>query len=179
MFCCACWLTGAAQNTDDNTAEMNFHSFTMTDINGIEIDLSTFKGKKLLVVNVASECGFTSQYEQLQELYEQYGGDGFEIIAFPANNFGGQEPGTSTEIKEFCTSNYGVSFTVMEKISVTGDDQHELYQWLLDEANKGAEEVEMIWNFQKFFIDEDGNYTGWEHPKTLPTDEAITNWISS
>lgn len=171
------------ENTDNenvnNNTTMNFHSFTMTDLMGNEINMAGFAGKKLLVVNTASECGNTPQYEQLQELYNQYGGDGFEIIGFPANNFGGQEPGSDSEIAEFCTKNYGVTFTMMSKISVKGDDQHELYQWLTQKAKNGVEDVEMLWNFQKFMIDEEGNFAGWQDPGVLPADEVIVSWIKS
>lgn len=167
--------TASAQNNE----EMNFHSFTMTNLAGEEVDLSTFAGKKLLVVNVASECGYTKQYEQMQAVYDEFGGDHFEIIAFPANNFGGQEPGTATEIQEFCSTKFGVTFTMMDKISVKGDDQHELYKWLTTKELNGSEDVDMIWNFQKFLIDEDGNFDGWVEPQVLPDDAQIIDWIKS
>ena len=110
------------------TAMQNFHDFTVTDINGNPYDLSQLKGKKVLVVNTASECGLTPQYELLQELYDAKGGNGFEIIGFPANNFGGQEPGSDAQIASFCSKNYGVTFPMMAKISVKGDDMHPLYK---------------------------------------------------
>jgi glutathione peroxidase len=155
----------------------NFHDFTVTTIDGRECNLSSFKGKKILVVNVASKCGLTPQYTQLQELYEKYGPEKFIIIGFPANNFGAQEPGTNEEISEFCSVNYGVTFPVMAKISVKGDDIHPLYAWLTNQSENGKQNAEVTWNFQKFMIDEKGDWVGYAEPRTLPTDEAIISWI--
>lgn len=160
-----------------NAQEMNFHSFTVSDIDGNSYDLSQLKGKKVLVVNTASECGLTPQYETLEELYEQFGGDDFTIIGFPANNFGAQEPGSDEEIKQFCQKNYGVSFPMMSKISVKGEDQHEVYQWLTQKAKNGVEDAEVSWNFQKFMIDENGNYVSMVPPKESPACDKIVNWI--
>lgn len=160
-----------------NAQEMNLHSFTVKDINGENFDLSQLKGKKVLVVNTASECGLTPQYETLEEVYQQYGGDDFVIIGFPANNFGGQEPGTNEEIKGFCQKNYGVSFPMMSKISVKGSDQHELYKWLTKKSENGVEDAEVSWNFQKFMIDENGNYVGMVPPRESPDCDRIINWI--
>lgn len=134
------------------------YDFTAKTIDGKEYDFSTLKGKKVLIVNTASKCGFTPQYEQLEELYKQKGGDDFEIIGFPANNFMGQEPGSNEEIANFCQKNYGVTFTMMEKISVKGKDQAPLYTWLTEKEQNGVENAKVKWNFQKFLIDEDGNY---------------------
>ena len=156
----------------------NFHDFKVKNIDGEEISLEEFKGKKVLVVNVASKCGFTSQYEDLQKLYEEYGGEDFTIIGFPANNFLKQEPGTNEEIKEFCTLNYGVTFPMMEKISVKGKDIHPLYEWLTKEENNGVMDAKVSWNFQKFMINEDGSLYGYVSPKTKPFSEKITSWIS-
>lgn len=163
-------LNSKAQN-------MNLHSFTVEDINGDQFDLSQLKGKKVLVVNTASECGLTPQYETLEEVYQEYGGDEFTIIGFPANNFGGQEPGSDEEIKQFCQKNYGVSFPMMSKISVKGSDQHELYQWLTNKSKNGVEDAEVSWNFQKFMIDESGNYVSMVSPKESPDCDKIVNWI--
>lgn len=157
---------------------INFHSFTMETIDGEEISLSEFKGKKVLVVNVASKCGLTPQYEELQKLYEEYGGDDFTIVGFPANNFLKQEPGTNDEIKEFCTLNYGVTFPMMAKISVKGKDIDPLYEWLTIEENNGVMDAKVSWNFQKFMIDEDGNFVDKVSPKGSPYDEKIINWIN-
>ena len=157
----------------------NFHDFTVKDIDGKEFALSQLKGKKVLVVNVASKCGLTPQYKQLQELYETYGKEGkFVIIAFPANNFGKQEPGTNEEIKAFCTTHYQVTFPVMAKLSVKGEDVAPLYQWLTQKSENGQADVEVIWNFQKFMIDEKGNWVGTIDPRILPTDEKIVSWIT-
>jgi len=155
----------------------NFHSFSVKTIDGKEFSLVQLKGKKVLVVNVASKCGLTPQYEQLQALFKEYGGDKFVIVGFPANNFGAQEPGTNEEIQEFCRQNYGVTFPMMAKISVKGDDIAPVYSWLTKKNENGKEDVEVTWNFQKFMIDEDGNWVGTIPPGTLPTDDKIISWI--
>jgi len=155
----------------------NFYDFTVKSISGEDFPLSSLKGKKVLVVNVASKCGFTPQYAQLQELYDKYGPDKFVIIGFPANNFMHQEPGTNEEIQEFCQINYGVTFPMMEKISVKGKDIHPLYKWLTEKSENGKENAKVTWNFQKFMIDENGHLVGHVSPKTSPTDEKIINWI--
>lgn len=160
-----------------NAQEMNLHNFTVTDIDGNTFDLSQLKGKKVLVVNTASECGLTPQYETLEEVYQQFGTENFTIIGFPANNFGSQEPGSNETIKAFCSKNYGVSFPMMAKISVKGKDQHELYQWLTQKEKNGVEDAEVSWNFQKFMIDENGNYVGMVSPRESPASDEIINWI--
>ncbi len=166
-------------STATNGQEMKtLHDFKMTTIDGQEFDLSQLKGKKVMVVNTASECGLTPQYENLEELYKEFGGDKFTVIGFPANNFGGQEPGSDDEIKAFCTKNYGVTFQMFSKISVKGDDQHPLYQWLTKKELNGVSDAEMLWNFQKFLIDENGKWVRNVHPQTLPIDEDIVNWIT-
>ena len=157
----------------------SLHDFKVYDIYGDPFDLADLKGKKVLVVNTASKCGLTPQYEGLQALYEQYGGDNFTIIGFPANNFANQEPGTNEEIVEFCTANYGVSFPMMSKISVKGDDMHPLYQWLTRKSENGKFDAEVTWNFQKFMIDENGNIVDYAAPRETPDSEKIVNWISS
>jgi glutathione peroxidase len=157
--------------------DTGFYSYTVKTIDGEDFALSQLKGKKVMVVNVASKCGLTPQYEQLQALYEQYKDRNFIIIGFPANNFGAQEPGTNKEIKEFCTGNYGVTFPMMAKISVKGDDIAPLYQWLTSKAANGHEDAEVQWNFHKFLIDENGQWVKSVAPRTLPTDEEIVAWI--
>ena len=132
------------------------------------MSLSEFKGKKVLVVNVASKCGLTPQYKQLQELYDTYVKGNFVVVGFPANNFGGQEPGTNEEIQEFCTLNYSVTFPMMAKISVKADDIAPLYRWLTQKSENGRQDAEVTWNFQKFLIDEQGNWAGVFEPRTLP-----------
>lgn len=155
----------------------NFHDFTVEAIDGKEFPLRELKGKKVLVVNVASKCGLTPQYKQLQELYDKYGSGDFVIIGFPANNFLGQEPGTNEEIKEFCSLNYGVTFPMMAKISVKGKNIAPLYKWLTQKSENGKEDAKVTWNFQKFMINEDGTWAGYVSPRESPLSEKITSWI--
>lgn len=157
--------------------KMSFYDFKVTDIDGKSFDLSTLKGKKVLVVNTASKCGHTPQYAQLEELYKKYGGENFVIIGFPANNFLSQEPGTNAEIKNFCTTNYGVTFPMMAKISVKGKDIAPLYKWLTTKTENGVIDAPVKWNFQKFMIDENGKIAGVVPPSDLPTIPKIVNWI--
>lgn len=133
----------------------NIYEFKLKTLDGKEITLAQFKGKKILIVNVASECGYTPQYKNLQALHEKYGNK-LVVIGFPANNFGGQEPGTSSEIKTFCTKNYGVTFQMMEKVSVKGKDTHPLFQWLSNKEQNGVCDDSPSWNFCKYLIDENG-----------------------
>lgn len=160
-----------------NAQEMSLHDFSVKDINGDDFDLSQLKGKKVMVVNTASECGLTPQYETLEEVYKEFGGDNFTIIGFPANNFGGQEPGSNEEIKSFCQKNYGVTFPMMSKISVKGDDKHPVYQFLTEKEKNGVENSEVSWNFQKFLIDEDGKYVMSVGPQRSPATDKIIEWI--
>lgn len=155
----------------------SIHDFKVTDLYGEEFDFSTLKGKKVMVVNTASECGLTPQYEQLQEVYEHYKDKDFTIVGFPANNFGAQEPGSDKEIAAFCKKNYGVTFPMMSKISVKGDDMHELYQFLTQKSQNGLEDSEVKWNFQKYLLDEKGHLVKVVQPQTLPDDESIIKWI--
>lgn len=160
-------------------AQTGFYDFTVKDINGEDYPLSQLKGKKVLVVNTASKCGNTPQYEGLQALYETYGEDGFVIIGFPANNFAKQEPGTNEEIASFCKLNYGVSFPMMSKISVKGKDQHPLYTWLTSKSLNGLEDSKVTWNFQKYMVDEEGQLLGHLSPKTEPDSEELVSWVSN
>jgi glutathione peroxidase len=159
--------------------QTNFHSFKTKTIDGKVFDLSSLKGKKVLVVNTASKCGLTPQYKDLQELYLKYGGDKFVIIGFPANNFLSQEPGSNSEIKQFCTENYEVTFPMMQKISVKGEDIDPIYKWLTSKSLNGKMDAEVSWNFQKFMIDENGNFVDMASPRTKPSDEKIIKWITS
>lgn len=131
------------------------YEFKPTNINGKEIPLSEYEGKVLLIVNTASKCGYTPQYEGLQALYEKYNDQGVEVLGFPANNFGGQEPGTDEEIKQFCKVNYDVTFPMFSKVSVKGDDKHPLFQYLTS-ADNADFKGEIKWNFEKFLIGKDG-----------------------
>lgn len=161
-----------------NAQQKSFYDFTVKTIDGKDLPLSTFKGKKVLVVNVASKCGFTPQYAKLEELYAKYGKDNFVVIGFPANNFLHQEPGSNEEIKAFCTLNYGVTFPMMEKISVKGKDIAPLYQWLTQKNENGVEDAKVGWNFHKFLIDENGNWVASYGSTTDPLSEKIVSWIT-
>lgn len=174
-----CIILGLALTVGAVAQQKNFHDFTVKDIDGKDFALSQLKGKKVMVVNVASKCGLTPQYEQLQMLYEIYGNQNFVIIGFPANDFLKQEPGSNEEIKEFCTANYGVTFPMMEKISVKGKDMAPLYKWLTTKAENGKEDAKVSWNFQKFLIDENGNWIKSVSPKTSPMAEEIVKWIEN
>ncbi len=167
----------STENNHDMEVRKTLYDFTVKDIDGNDFSLASLKGKKVLVVNVASKCGLTPQYEQLQELYEKYRYLNFVIIGFPANNFMGQEPGTNEEIKEFCTANYGVTFPMMEKISVKGKDQAPLYKWLTNKSENGVLDQEVTWNFQKFMVDEEGHLVDVVLPKESPMSDKIINWI--
>jgi glutathione peroxidase len=159
--------------------QKSFYDFKVTTIDGQPFDLSSLKGKKVLVVNTASKCGYTPQYAQLEELYKKYGGEKFTIIGFPANNFMSQEPGTNEEIRQFCTVNYGVTFPMMAKISVKGKDIAPLYRWLTEKEENGVMDAPVKWNFQKFMIDETGKLAGMVPPGEKPDTEKIINWINS
>lgn len=156
--------------------ENTFYDFKIKDINGQEVDFNSFKGKKIMIVNVASKCGYTKQYAALQELNEQYG-DKIVILGFPANNFGGQEPGSNEEIKEFCTTEFGVTFPMFEKVSVKGFDKHPLYRWLSDSKLNGWNNEEPGWNFCKYLIDEKGDLIKFLPSSVAPLDEVILNFV--
>ena len=157
--------------------QQSFYDFTVKDIAGNDFKLSSLKGKKVLVVNTASKCGLTPQFKQLQSVFETYGGDEFTIIGFPANNFANQEPKSNEEIVEFCQLNYGVTFPMMSKISVKGDDIHPIYQWLTQKSKNGVLDSEVQWNFQKYLIDENGHLVEMVVPKVKPDDDKILSWI--
>jgi glutathione peroxidase len=162
-----------------NTNSQNsIYSFKVKTIEGSIFDFNTLKGKKVLIVNTASRCGFTPQYKDLEELYKKYGGEHFIILGFPANNFKEQEPGSNSEIKQFCQLNYGVTFPMMEKVSVKGADICPLYLWLTSKKLNGKMDSEVKWNFQKYLIDENGNMADIVEPKESPLSEKIVNWIT-
>lgn len=146
---------------------MNIYDFTVKDNMGEEVSLSEYKGKVLLVVNTASKCGFTPQYEELQKLYDKYKDKDFVVLAFPCNQFGGQEPGNDQEIKSFCSLNYGVNFPVFSKINVNGKEAHPLYVYLKKEKG-GVIGSSIKWNFTKFLIDAEGNVVERYAPTTKP-----------
>lgn len=153
------------------------HSFKARDIEGNRIDFGQFKGKKLLLVNTASKCGFTPQFEQLQALYEKYKDNSFTVIGFPSNDFANQDPGTNSEIEEFCRKNYNVSFLMMEKIHVKGDSIHPIYFWLTHKSENGKKNSKVKWNFQKYMIDEEGQLVDYVSSWRKPNCRKITRWI--
>jgi glutathione peroxidase len=148
--------------------------FTMKTIDGGDVALSKYKGKVLLIINVASKCGNTPQYKDLEALYNKYKDQGFMILGFPANNFGAQEPGTDQEIKTFCSTTYGVTFDMFSKISVKGDDQHPLYRLITSDSTYGGD---VKWNFQKYLVDREGNLAGKYLPKVQPMSDVLTSAI--
>lgn len=162
----------------DAVAQKSFYDFKMKTIEGKDFDFAQLKGKRVMVVNTASMCGNTPQYAELEKLYKENSGKNFTILGFPANNFGAQEPGSNAEIKEFCTKNYGVTFPMFEKVSVKGDDMVPLYHWLTEKAQNGVQDAPVKWNFQKFLIDEKGNWAGVVEHKTAPASEQVINFIN-
>lgn len=157
----------------DNT----IYQFTVKDINGNSFPLSQLKGKKVMIVNTASKCGLTPQYKELQELYTTYKDSNFVIIGFPSNDFMGQEPGSNEEIETFCQVNYGVTFPMMEKITVKDKGIHPLYSFLTEKSKNGLEDSKVKWNFQKYLINENGVLEKVIDPRTLPTDPEVIEWI--
>ena len=153
----------------------SFYDIAINDIHGHKMDLSQFKGKKILIVNVASECGYTPQYTQLQELYDSHK-EHLVILGCPSNDFGGQEPGKSEEIVTFCQKNYGVTFPLTEKLGIT-EDTHALYQWLCKKELNGVEDHVVKWNFNKFLVDEQGKLLAYFPSGTSPLDEQIASLI--
>ncbi|MBX3282352.1 MAG: glutathione peroxidase [Acidobacteria bacterium] len=148
--------------------------FTVRDIDGSDVKLSKYKGDVILIVNVASKCGYTPQYEGLQAIYKKYKDKGFYVLGFPANNFGGQEPGTNSEIKEFCESKFHVTFPMFAKISVKGDDIDPLYKFLTDKKTNGEFAGDISWNFNKFLVDRNGNVVARFSSKDTPESETVT-----
>ena len=155
-----------------------FYDFKVKTLEGGDFDFSSLKGKKVMIVNTASKCGNTPQYKDLEEVYEKYHGD-LVIIGFPANNFLSQEPGSASEIRKFCTENYGITFPLMTKISVKGDDMAPIYRWLTSKEKNGVMDSEVKWNFQKYLIDENGKLVDVVNPKDKVTSDKVTAWISS
>ncbi|WP_294219054.1 glutathione peroxidase [uncultured Chryseobacterium sp.] len=152
------------------------YDYKVESLDGKEINFADFKGKKILVVNTASECGFTPQYADLEKLYGEYK-DKLVIVGFPANNFGGQEPGTNKEIGAFCQKNYGVTFPMAAKVSVKGDDTAPIFKYLTEKDLNGVKNTTILWNFTKFLIDENGKLVDSFVSTTKPTDEAITKYL--
>lgn len=154
----------------------SIHGFTVKGIDGKNIKMSSFKGKKILVVNTASKCGYTPQYEALEKVYEQYKGQ-LVIIGFPCNQFGGQEPGTNEEIVEFCKKNYGVTFPLADKVDVKGENTAAIYQWLTQKSKNGVVDATISWNFNKFLLDENGKMIAYFPSNVKPDSEAILSHL--
>lgn len=154
-----------------------FYDFSATSIDGKEMSMSEFKGKKLLVVNTASKCGFTPQYADLERLYQEFGPEKFVILGFPANNFLWQEPKSNEEIASFCSLKYNVTFPMFAKISVKGSNQHPLYEWLTKKEQNGKADANVKWNFQKFMISEQGEWVDVVPPSENPYCEKILSWL--
>jgi glutathione peroxidase len=157
-------------------AAKSIYDFKVEGLEGGTIDFSAYKGKKILVVNTASNCGYTPQYKELEALYKKYK-ETLVIVGFPANNFGGQEPGSNIEIKAFCEKNYGVTFPMAAKVSVKGDDMAPIYQWLTQKSQNGVLDAEIKWNFNKFLIDENGKMVAYFPSKVSPVSEEITSQL--
>jgi glutathione peroxidase len=166
------------ENMNTETKVETIYQFKVKDLYGKEFDFSTLKGKKILIVNTASECGLTPQYKDLEAIYEKYKDKNFVIVGFPANNFGSQEPGSNEEIAKFCEKNYGVTFPMMSKISVKGKDMTEIYQYLTQKSRNGLQDSQVEWNFQKYLINEEGKLVKVLSPRVLPTDAEIVGWIN-
>ena len=158
------------------TQAQSIHNFTVKSIDGKTLNLASFKGKKILIVNTASKCGYTPQYEALEKVYEQYK-DKLVIIGFPCNQFGGQEPGSNEEIIAFCKKNYGVSFPLADKIDVKGDNMAPIYQWLTTKSKNGILDASISWNFNKFLIDENGKMIAYFPSNVKPDSETILSYL--
>lgn len=187
LFMFACFGGKKVYTVDESTKEKlttmedvkSIYDFKVETISGDTLDLATLKGKKVLIVNTASKCGLTPQFEQLEALYQQYKDQNFVIIGFPSNDFMGQDPGTNEEIAEFCQLNYGVSFPMMAKVVVKGKGKHLLYQYLTEKAHNQIDDFDIEWNFQKFLINGNGTIDKVVSPRTLPNTPEIIDWIKA
>ena len=178
-FALAFAVSKTGKGSEPSAKAKSVLDFTMKNIDGKDIKLNSYKGKTILIVNTASKCGYTPQYEGLQKIYDKYKDQGFVILGFPANNFGGQEPGSNEEIKEFCTMKYKVSFPMFAKISVKGDDIHPLYAFLTSKETDPDFAGDIPWNFSKFLIDRDGKIIARFSPKDAPESEKVVQAIES
>ncbi len=169
----------SASNIKSAVVAKSIYEFKVTDIDGKEVKLKKYKNKVVMFVNTASKCGYTPQYEGLQKIYDKYKDQGFVILGFPANNFGGQEPGSNEEIKDFCTLKYKVSFPMFAKISVKGDDQHPLYQYLTSEKTDPKFAGEITWNFNKFLVNDKGEIIARFSSKETPESKEVTTAIEN
>jgi glutathione peroxidase len=180
----SCQNQAQIQKVDKNKTEIpmtkqSIYQFKVVDLTGNTFDFVSLKGKKIMIVNTASKCGLTPQYKDLEVLYKEYQDKGFVIVGFPANNFASQEPGTSEEIASFCQMNYGVTFPMMDKVSVKGDDMCAVYQFLTQKSKNGLQDSDVEWNFQKYLVNENGELERVISPKTLPTDASVVDWIKA
>ena len=171
------FILGTMLLSSSSTTE-SIHQFVVTDIEGNKFDFSSLKGKKIMVVNTASRCGLTPQYEKLEELYTKYKSKNFIIVGFPANDFLMQEPGSNEDIAKFCKKNYGVSFPMMSKISVNGKKIHPVYKFLTKKSLNGLKDNKVEWNFQKYLLDEKGYLVRVISPSTAPDDASNFEWIN-
>ncbi len=174
LFAASIIAASAFTTVDKQAAKLpTIYQFKIEALTDGTIDFKSFKGKKILIVNTASKCGYTAQYEELQALYEKYK-DKLVVIGFPANNFGGQEPGSNAEIKEFCSSKFSVTFPMTTKVSVKGNDMHPIYQWLTSKEKNGVLDADIKWNFNKFLLNEKGELIAYFPSKVKPMSEEIT-----
>ncbi|MNK66045.1 hypothetical protein D3C87_853590 [compost metagenome] len=171
--------TNKLSKKDKAMAKETIYQFKVEDLSGDTFDFASLKGKKIMIVNTASKCGLTPQYKDLEAVYKEYKDKGFVIVGFPANNFASQEPGTAKEIETFCQQNYGVTFPMMNKVSVKGSDICEVYKFLTEKSRNGLQDSEVEWNFQKYLINEKGELVKVIKPKTLVTEPEVINWIKS
>ena len=178
LFACASLIFASFIIPSKHTpiVKSSIYHFKVEGLSGGTIDFAQFKGKKILIVNTASKCGFTPQYEYLEKLYEKYK-DKLVIVGFPANNFNSQEPGTNDEIKAFCTKNYGVTFPMAAKISVKGDDIAPIYKWLTHKSENGVMDATITWNFNKFLLDENGNLIAKFDSNVAPMSDDIVKYL--
>ena len=179
ILCVIAFVVNASFSVDHQikNKKMSIHEFKVESISGESFDFSNLKGKKVMVVNTASKCGLTPQYEQLEALYQKYKNSNFIIVGFPSNDFMGQEPGTNEEIVAFCKKNYGVTFPLMSKVKVKGKGICDVYSFLTSKSKNGLEDNKVQWNFQKYLLDEDGFLVKVLSPRITPDDSQISAWI--
>lgn len=168
-----------ASKSENVMSKETIYQYKVQDLSGDVFDFATLKGKKVMIVNTASKCGLTPQYKDLEAIYKEYKDQGFVVVGFPANNFASQEPGTNEEIGAFCQQNYGVTFPMMDKVSVKGDDMCEIYKFLTQKSKNGLQDSEVEWNFQKYLINEKGELVKVIKPRTLVTEPEVINWIKA
>lgn len=172
------FVEGNSVNQKDYTmSASSFYDLSAKDIEGNDFSFESLKGKRVMIVNTASECGYTPQYTQLQELYQNYKDHDFVILGFPCNDFGGQEPGSEAQIQNFCSANFGVTFPMMSKVAVKGDNAHPVYRWLTQQTLNGVSDGQVKWNFHKFLVDENGNWIAEYSSSVSPLDESIVQFI--